>query len=281
VSDSPLPALSVVAPVYNEAAVLAELARRCASAAAAAPSFEVLLVDDASSDDTRAVAATLTEPGVRVLHLERNRGQRGATQHGLGAARGHIVVLLDGDLQDPPEQIPALYRELLARDDLQLVFAQKTSRQDPLWFRLGRLGFRAIQRLGRVQVPSGVGSYCAMRAPLAQRAARVRLPAANMASLLVALQPPFGCIPYAKQARYDGQSRVGLAGLVREALGSLALTGALGRAGLGAGLAMLACGAALGGAWPVFAAVPATLAAGLSLSASARASAALHASRRT
>ncbi len=80
--------LSVVAPVYNEARVLAELAARCAAAALQADATaEVLLVDDASTDDTPAVAATLQAP-VRVLRLAKNRRQFGATQSGLAAAQG-------------------------------------------------------------------------------------------------------------------------------------------------------------------------------------------------
>ena len=84
------PRLSIVAPVFNEAAILEELAERCVRAGRATHrSFEVLLVDDASNDDTRTAAAGLRPP-VRVLHLAANVGQLGATLEGLRA-----VVNLD------------------------------------------------------------------------------------------------------------------------------------------------------------------------------------------
>jgi hypothetical protein len=220
--------LSVVAPVYNEAAILPELARRCAAAAiAAAPDAEVLLVDDASTDATRKVAAALVPP-VRVLHLPANRGQLGATFAGLREARGDVIVVIDGDLQDPPEHIPALVATLRSRPDLDVVFAAKTRRDDPAWFLVGRAAYGALLSLpGARAVPPGCGAYCAMRPALAARVAALAVPDGNLAPLLIALGARSAVVGYEKVARYDGRSRVGAWGLVREAIPSLALTGAL------------------------------------------------------
>ena len=245
------PSLSVVAPVHDEAAVLRELAARCVAAArSAGEPFEVILVDDASADETPAIAATLG-PEVRVLRLSENRGQLGATLEGLRAARGERVVVLDGDLQDPPELIPALLRALDgAGPGVEVAFAVKTRRDDPAWFLAGRAAYGALARLGAGRPPSGAGSYCAMRRALAARAARVRLRHANLATVLAALGAASVGVPYEKVARYDGASRVGAAGLAREALGSLFLGGAVGRiATLGAVAAIAGAGlSALSGA---------------------------------
>lgn len=235
--DAPVPAapigLSVVAPVYNEAAILAELASRCAAAAAAVDGrWEVLLVDDCSTDATREIAlAFAADPalvGIRVLHLDRNRGQFGATRAGLAAARGETVVVLDGDLQDPPELIPALVERLRASNAVDVVFATKLRRDDPLWFRVGRWGYAALLAIpGARVVPPGAGAYSAMTASVAGRVARLGLPDANLAPVLVALGVRFDTVRYEKVARYDGVSRVGPLGLIVEAIPSFALTGAL------------------------------------------------------
>lgn len=270
------PALSVVAPVFNEAEILAELfGRICAAARVTGLPFEVLLVDDCSEDDTPRIVAELAagQDGapspLQVCRLSANRGQIGATLHGLSVARGARVLVLDGDLQDPPEVIPELVKRH-AVGDVQLVFACKTRRHDPLWFRLGSAGFHLAQRLlSRHRAPRGAGSYCVMDRDLARRAARIGVRDANLSALLVALGPTLAAVPYQKAARYDGASRVGPLGLAREAMGSLMLGGAVQRAlalaavvGLLAACALAAAGqgacagvAAVGGAAALLAAV--------------------------
>jgi glycosyltransferase involved in cell wall biosynthesis len=224
------PRVSVVAPIFNESAILLELASRCVVAARRVDGeAEVLLIDDGSTDRTRQIAAEV-DPGATVVHLPQNVGQLRATQAGLGMARGDVVVVLDGDLQDPPEILPELVRKLDSSPGVDVVFAVKVSRDDPAWFRAGRLVYGLLTRLpGTRIVPAGAGAYCAMRRPWAGRIARLQLPDANLAAVLVALGARIETVPYAKAARYDGASRVGAWGLAREAVGSLILTGAAAR----------------------------------------------------
>lgn len=218
--------LSVVAPVYNEAAVVRELGARIAAAArTVGHPFEVLLVDDCSTDETAALAAAL--PDVTHVRLPSNRGQLGATLEGLRRARGEVVVVLDGDLQDPPEVIPSLVAAL--RPGLDVVYAVKARRDDPTWFLAGRLGYRAALRALRVDLPSGAGSYCAMTGGMARRVAGFPLRDANLAAILASLGARCATVPYDKEARRDGPSRVGPVGLAREALGSLWLVSPVGR----------------------------------------------------
>lgn len=231
---SPAPpdlALSLVVPLYNEAAVLDELEARCRAAVAPlGDSVEILLVDDHSTDGSDARLAAMAPP-VRHLRLPRNLGQWGGTTEGLRRARGETVVVMDGDLQDPPELVPRLQAALLAAPDADVAFATRERRDDPLWFRAGRRGYRALQfavAAGHT-VPPRTGSFCAMRAPVARRAAAVSLPDANLAAVLTALRVRHVTVPCERSARADGSSRVGLAGLSREALGSLLLLSPLGR----------------------------------------------------
>ena len=228
-STPPAPRISVVAPVYNEAQVVEELARRCAEAATLEGygDPEVLIIDDASTDATAATLAEAQIPFVHCATLLRNRGQFGATKAGLRRAASPYVVVIDGDLQDPPEHLGALVARLHADPDLDVVFATKASRDDPLWFRLGRAAYHLLASVpGAPPLPKGAGAYCAMRQATAKRVSLVRTDHANLAAVLVALGARSASVPYAKQARYDATSRVGIFGLVREAWGSMVLTGA-------------------------------------------------------
>lgn len=229
--------LSVVLPVYREQEVIPALAERCFLAALQTGlTFEVVFVDDASDDATPdKIRALPAKYRGRLVQLSKNRGQFGATQRGLLEARGELVVVLDGDLQDPPEIIPALvaaHRRLDAcvAPGRRATFAVKRSRHDPSWFVAGRAVFDVLQRtLGGSLVPRGAGSYCALDRQLAQQVAQVSFSRANLSSVVVALGGSGSTVPYAKQPRYDGHSRVGFLGLCAEAAGSLLLVSPLGR----------------------------------------------------
>ncbi len=229
--------LSIVAPVFNEARILPELVARCRQAAEqCGMPFEIVLADDASTDATAAVLAELTRDGrVRHCRLPSNAGQFGATQYGLRAARGTVVAVLDGDLQDPPELVPRLVAALATADpSVVAVFAVKASRDDPAGFMLGQFVFHILQKaLSRVALPPGAGSYCVMRRPVAQRVAHAALKRANISAVVAVTAAAMGgtlaSLPYDKAARYDDTTRVGWRGLILEALESLELTGALSR----------------------------------------------------
>ncbi|MEZ4373350.1 MAG: glycosyltransferase [Polyangiaceae bacterium] len=228
--------LSVVVPIFREVTTLEELARRCSAAARSTGlPFEVLFVDDASGDGSaqliRSLPASLQ---LRVLELRHNLGQFRATQAGLAEAEGDVMVVLDGDLQDPPEVIPALVERHL--EDVRnlgrrITFAVKWKRDDPLWFRLGHYAFRTIQRRVGEGPPEGAGSFCAMDRALAREVAGVKLKHGNLAWVISALGYVGEWVPYQKQRRVDGESRVAPLGLVAEALSCLWLVTPAGRNG--------------------------------------------------
>jgi undecaprenyl-phosphate 4-deoxy-4-formamido-L-arabinose transferase len=129
------PTLTVVIPLFDEEENVAELSRRVlATLDAMAESFEVVFVDDGSSDRTveRTRAEVGDRPEVRLLELARNCGQHAAITAGFAAARGDFVVTLDADLQNPPEEIPRLVAEF--RNGHDLVGTIRVDRQDS-WFR--------------------------------------------------------------------------------------------------------------------------------------------------
>jgi len=130
--------LSVVVPLYNEAENVEPLLERVHLALAPYPwPWELILVDDGSSDDTAlelARCAGSYGPHVRVVELVRNFRQTAAMQAGLDAARGTVIVTLDGDLQNDPIDIPRLVSRLLS-EDLDLVAGWRKDRQDGLLLR--------------------------------------------------------------------------------------------------------------------------------------------------
>jgi polyisoprenyl-phosphate glycosyltransferase len=124
------PTISVVIPLYDEEAVLPILHERLSCALAAEASYEIVLVDDGSRDGTLPLLRDLAgrDPRLVVLALSRNFGHQAAVTAGLEAASGEAVILMDGDLQDPPEIIPDLLRAW--REGYQVVVARRRSRQD-------------------------------------------------------------------------------------------------------------------------------------------------------
>ena len=113
--NSAQPALSVVIPLYNEEDNIATLQKELA-AALSGIDHEIVFVDDGSSDQT--VARVQRSPNVRLLEFEKNTGQSAAMYAGIQAARGEVIALLDGDLQNDPADIPKLIEEISNGADL-------------------------------------------------------------------------------------------------------------------------------------------------------------------
>jgi undecaprenyl-phosphate 4-deoxy-4-formamido-L-arabinose transferase len=110
-AEAPLPVVSLVVPVYNEEATLEEVCRRALGTLAGfGKPYELIVVDDGSRDGTWAIVERLAaaEPAVRAVRLKRNFGQHPAMHAGLSRARGEIVVTMDADLQNVPEDLPKL-----------------------------------------------------------------------------------------------------------------------------------------------------------------------------
>jgi glycosyltransferase involved in cell wall biosynthesis len=149
-------ALSVVVPVYGNAATLAELYRRVSSAAGDRD-LQLILVDDASTDDSRRVITELAErdTAVEPLLLERNVGQHAAVLEGMRRARGQWTVVMDADLQDPPEAIPDLLAH--AGPGVDVVFAgRRGAYEGPGRLASSRLFKRILARLAGVPRDAGM-----------------------------------------------------------------------------------------------------------------------------
>lgn len=147
--------VSVLVPVLDEAESVRELASRVAAVLEAlGKSFEIVFVDDGSSDGTsqRVREAREADPRVKLVRLRRNFGKAAALSAGFDVARGRVIVTMDGDLQDDPEEIPR-FLEAVETHDLDLVSGWKRQRRDPASKRLPSLLFNWVtRRLAQVEL---------------------------------------------------------------------------------------------------------------------------------
>lgn len=150
--------LSVVVPVYNNAATLTELAERLNAAVSGKVSaFELVLVDDGSKDNSWGVINELarTHAFVRGVRLSRNFGQHPAIAAGFKAARGNVIVLMDADLEDRPESVPLLLDALKAPIDIVYTVAVGAEGR-PRW--TSSLFHKAFSLAVRAEVPRDIGT---------------------------------------------------------------------------------------------------------------------------
>jgi len=154
--------LSIVAPIFNELENLPELHRRVtATMSSLRVDWELLLVDDGSTDGSTDAIRSLarSDPHVRPIIFARNFGHQIAVTAGLDFCRGQAAVIIDADLQDPPELIPELAAKW--REGYEVVYAVRAEREGETWFkRLTASAFyRIIYRITDVKIPLDVGDF--------------------------------------------------------------------------------------------------------------------------
>ena len=160
----PEPDLGLVIPAFNEAENLPILFEEIANVIGGGCTFEVLVVDDGSSDMTSDIirAASARDPRFTGLVLSRNFGHQAAITIGLQCVRGRAVLIMDADLQDRPSDGLKLYRECRAAS-ADVAYAIRRSRQGSLLKRAAyRLFYRALARLARIDIPLDAGDFCVM-----------------------------------------------------------------------------------------------------------------------
>src|SRR5580765_2864098 len=212
------PYLSVVAPLYNESENVAPLIEWILEALKDFPrSFEVVLVDDGSRDDTwaKVVAGATANRQVRGIRLARNAGQTAAMMAGFDYARGEVIVSLDGDLQNDPRDIAALVSRL--EEGYDLVCGWRQQRQDKLLLRKvpSWVANRMIRRLTGVPITDNGCSLKAYR-----RALLDRIPLyAEQHRFIPALSASVGAriteMPVRHHARRFGESKYGISRTVK------------------------------------------------------------------
>ena len=154
--------LSIVVPIFNEEQNLPELHRRLSDAARAiTPSYEIVFVNDGSHDESRSILHILSQRDEHVyyIHFSRNFGHQIAVTAGLDRCRGKSVVIIDGDLQDPPEVIPELYEK--HKSGYDVVYARRSERKGETWFKraTAKLFYRILRRSTAIDIPLDTGDF--------------------------------------------------------------------------------------------------------------------------
>ena len=160
-----LPKYSFIVPIYNEEETIFEMYRRIAAVMNQMDGLvELILVNDGSRDRSMALIRDIhqRDPRVCYISLARNFGHQVAVTAGLNFVRGKAIVVLDADLQDPPELIPRLVEKW--QQGYQVVYAQRIRRRQENWFkRLPAFVFyRLLRRLADVDIPLDTGDFCLM-----------------------------------------------------------------------------------------------------------------------
>lgn len=154
--------LSIIVPIYNEEETIPELYERLQQAASQiTPRYELIFVNDGSKDASIAALMKLSEKDPRAFYINfsRNFGHQIAVTAGLDACSGQAVVIIDGDLQDPPELIPQLYAKY--KEGFEVVYARRQERKGESAFKKATASFfyRILKRITSVDIPLDTGDF--------------------------------------------------------------------------------------------------------------------------
>jgi glycosyltransferase involved in cell wall biosynthesis len=204
------PSISVVAPAYNEQEVLEDFHRRVTSVLhGLGCAYEIVLVNDGSSDNTLVLMQKLhkMDPHVSIVDLSRNFGKEIALTAGLDHTHGEVVVVLDADLQDPPELIPEMLEGW--REGYEIVYGVRSQRDGETWMKKASASafYRLIQRVSRVRIPRDTGDFRLMTRRAIDEMGKLREQHRFMKGLFAWIGFPSKPIYYSRDARVAGETK--------------------------------------------------------------------------
>lgn len=212
--------VSVVVPVYGNEASLEELHARLAAALRHEPSHQIVFVDDASPDGSRSVLRRLAteDPRVRLVELDSNRGQHEAVIAGIRSASARWIVVMDADLQDPPEAIPALLA--CGRDGFDAVFAGRSGVYQGRWRMVTSWAYRRVLSMV-LALPPGAGMFVALCSEAARELVAMDGPPSHLVAMIGAARINATSIPVQRDRRVTGSSMYTTSSRTRTAVAAL------------------------------------------------------------
>jgi glycosyltransferase involved in cell wall biosynthesis len=215
------PVYSIVAPVYNEEALVAEFCQR--TIAAMEPlgePFEIVLVNDGSRDNSPKIIRELhnNDPRIKVVNFSKNFGHQIAITAGMDYARGDAVVVIDSDLQDPPEVIPEMIKKW--KEGFQVVYGVRGEREGETAFKLATASifYRLIRKITSVDIPLDAGDFRLMDRKVVNALNQMREQKRFMRGLSVWVGFNQTGITYKRDARKAGETKYPLRKMIRFAL---------------------------------------------------------------
>ena len=204
------PVFSVVIPLYNEAEIIGQLHRRLAGVMATLGSpWEAIYVNDGSQDASLRVIETLrqTDRHIGVVNLSRNFGKEIATTAGLDHASGDAVIVMDADLQDPPEVIPRLVDAW--HEGYDTVYARRRQRDGDSWLKRATAFafYRIMRKLGDVPLPENVGDFRLMSRRVVDAVQQFREHHRFMKGLFALVGFPATAVEYDREPRVGGRTK--------------------------------------------------------------------------
>ncbi len=219
------PALSLVLPVFNEEATIPELYRRLTTVLKSMQEcYEIIFVNDGSTDHSlpRLYELATQDRNVKVVNFSRNFGHQIAITAGLDYSRGQAVIIMDADLQHPPEVFPLLLQKW--REGYDVVYAVKAERGGEGAFKRGTaaLFYQVLRYLSQVDIPANVGDFRLMsrRAVEAMRVLRERQRFVRGLSIWIGFRQT--AVSFVQEARYAGETKYPLRKMLKFALDGIA-----------------------------------------------------------
>ncbi|MDH3944331.1 MAG: glycosyltransferase family 2 protein, partial [Anaerolineae bacterium] len=220
------PVISIIAPIWNESESIPELYRRISEVMTSASlSWELILVDDGSTDNSTDQIKALSEkdPRVRPVIFARNFGHQIAVTAGLDHSRGQAVVIIDADLQDPPEVILELIEKW--REGYEVVYATREERDGESFFKkfTAKVFYRIINRITDIDIPLDTGDFRLMDRNVVKVLNTMRERHRFLRGMSAWVGFRQTGVPYKRAARFAGETHYPLKKMIRLAL--TAITG--------------------------------------------------------
>lgn len=208
--------LSLVIPVYNEENLLDELIRRTiTSLESITGDYEVIFVDDGSTDGSlgKIISWQQKNPKIRIISLSKNFGHQAAFTAGLEHAKGDIVAMMDGDLQDPPELLPEMYSKII-HEDYDIVSGKKAGRKGKagrnFWFIMFHFLFK---RIGEISGMENAGNYSMMKREAVDALISMKEKVRYLPGLRTFIGFRQAYIEFIRDDRFKGESKMSIGGL--------------------------------------------------------------------
>jgi polyisoprenyl-phosphate glycosyltransferase len=203
------PFLSLIVPVFNEEKVLSAFYERtCPILSSISEHFEIIFVNDGSNDGSidKIQSLHLQDDRVKLIDFSRNFGKEVAMSAGLDFSRGEVVVIIDADLQDPPELIPKMVEKW--QEGYDVVYATRTTRQGETFLKKATADFfyRVIGRLSRTEIPRNTGDFRLMSRRTVEVLKLLREQNRFMKGLFSWVGFKQVSIPYSREPRFAGET---------------------------------------------------------------------------